>query len=58
MEPTPIGVFGTKSMWDFYHDMLKQLQDLPEYKMDERLSAYGCTIHQCTLTHNLLVRLR
>jgi LPS sulfotransferase NodH len=29
---SPNGVFGTKVMWNYFHTMLKSLQELPEYK--------------------------
>jgi len=32
---TTNGVFGIKIMWNYYHDMFKRLQELPEYKGKE-----------------------
>ena len=32
---TPNGVFGTKIMWNYFHTMLKSLQELPEYRTME-----------------------
>ena len=29
---SPNGVFGSKIMWNYYHDMLERLQELPEYE--------------------------
>lgn len=29
---TPNGVFGTKIMWNYFQDMLKRLQEMPEYQ--------------------------
>jgi LPS sulfotransferase NodH len=29
---TPNGVFGTKIMWNYFQDMIKRLQELPEFK--------------------------